>query len=183
MPYALSDLEVRHLLNCVTNPVHKVCLTLMYACGLRISEAVAVDIQSINRASMVLKIIGKCNKERHIPLPQPMLRQLVELWRTHRHPEWLFPNKDGSSHIAAATLSATFAKAALAARMTGPSRPTSHTLRHSYATRLLENKVELRVVQCFLGHASLRTTAAYTHLTDPTRQQVRVLLDSIMADL
>jgi len=155
----------------------------MYSCGLRVSEAVSLDVHAINRANMVLKIVGKGDKERHVPLPLPMLRQLEDLWRSHRHPRWLFPNRDGSAHLATSTLGSTFARAVLAARMMGIARPTTHSLRHSYATRLLENRVELRVVQCFLGHASMRTTAAYTHLTEPTRQQVRSLLDSIMAGL
>jgi integrase/recombinase XerD len=156
----------------------------MYACGLRISEAVSLDVHAIKRANMTLHIVGKGDKERLLPLPQPILHQLETLWRTHHHPLWLFPNRDGSSHLAASVLSQTFSKAALEAGLpAGAARPTSHSLRHSYATRLLEHGMELRVVQLLLGHASMRSTAIYTHLTDPTRVQVRGLLDNLMSGL
>jgi len=155
----------------------------MYACGLRISEAVSLDVHAINRGKMILKIVGKGNKERHIPLPQPILQQLEILWRSHRHPTWLFPNRDGSSHLSTSTLGVTFAKAAIEARMIGASRPTPHSLRHSYATRLMEKGVDTRVVQILLGHESIRSTAIYTHLTEPTRESLRTVLDVIMADL
>ena len=148
---------------------------------LNFSHGTAQD--HINRANMVLKIIGKGNKERHVPLPLPILRQLVDLWRSHRHPCWIFPNRDHSAHISSATLSVSLAKAALAARMGGPNRPTSHALRHSFATRLLENKVDVRVVQILLGHASIRSTVIYTHITEPTRQSLRNILDNVMTGL
>jgi len=167
----------------VTNPAHKTCLSLMYACGLRISEAVSLDVHAINRQRMVLKIIGKGDKERHVPLPQPILQELETIWRSHRHPKWLFPNRAGSTHVSTSTLAVTFAKAAIAANMIGAKRPSCHTLRHSYATRLLEHQVDIRVIQILLGHASIRSTTVYTHLTEPTRESLRTLLDAVMADL
>ncbi|HSJ76309.1 MAG TPA: tyrosine-type recombinase/integrase, partial [Gemmatimonadales bacterium] len=92
LPQALSDAQVRRLLGAVRNPVHKACFTLMYACGLRISEAATLEVTAIDTAHGVLRVIGKGDKERRVPLPEPVLNDLRRTWRHHRHPRWLFPN-------------------------------------------------------------------------------------------
>ena len=153
----------------------------MYACGLRIMEASTLEVSAIDRARMVLRIIGKGDKERLVPLAQPVLDQLVALWRTHRNPKWLFPKQSGTGPIPCSALFRSFTAAVIEVGL--PRRPTPHTLRHSYATRLLENGVDTRVVQLLLGHANIATTALYTHLTEPTRASLRTLLDKIMASL
>lgn len=155
----------------------------MYACGLRISEAAGLEVGAIDRAAGVLRIIGKGDKERRVPLPQPVLDELERLWKTHRHPRWLFPNRDGTGAVSTGVLVRTFAAAVKAAALPGGRRPTPHTLRHSFATRLLENGVDTRVVQILLGHANIATTAIYTHLTEPVRMSLRHLLDKVMAGL
>ena len=181
LPTALPDDQVRKLLTCVRNPVHKTCLALMYACGLRISEATTLEVTAINRAARVLRIIGKGNTERHVPLPQPLLDELGRLWRTHRNHRWLFPNRPGTGSLDNRVLSRSFTAAAAEARIR--QKVTPHSLRHSYATRLLENGVDIRVVQIALGHASITSTAIYTHLTTPTRASLHTLLDRLMAGL
>ena len=153
----------------------------MYACGLRISEAASLHVDAIDRPRMVLRIIGKGHKERLVPLPQPVLDELVIVWREHRNRQWLFPNHDGTKPITCSVLSRCFTAAVKEVGL--PRRPTPHTLRHSYATRLLENGVDTRVVQVLLGHANIATTALYTHLTEPTRASLRTLLDKIMTGL
>ena len=140
----------------------------MYACGLRISEAVAIEVTAIDGASGVIRVIGKGNKERCVPLPAPVLAELRRLWKTHRHQRWLCPSPTGRKVLAETGIKA---------------RVTPHTLRHSYATRLLEAGVELRIVQILLGHASIGTTALYTHLTEPTRAGLKTILDKVMAGL
>ena len=153
----------------------------MYACGLRISEAATLEIGAINRAGQVLRIIGKGNKERIVPLPRPVLDDLSRLWLTHRNPRWLFPNRRRNGPLDQATLSRTFASAAA---MAGIERDvTSHALRHGYATKLIENGVDIRIVQILLGHASINSTAIYTHLTTPTLASLHSLLDRIMTGL
>jgi site-specific recombinase XerD len=152
----------------------------MYACGLRIGEAAALEVSSVDRANLLLRVIGKGNRERRVPLPQPVLDDLGKLWQTHRNPRWLFPNRSGTAPVGRDTLHVTFATVARAAGIIGA---TSHSLRHSYATRLLENGVDTRVVQVLLGHANIATTAIYTHLTEPTRASLRSLLDRVMSDL
>jgi site-specific recombinase XerD len=181
LPEALPDDRIRLLLGSIRNPIHKTCLAVMYACGLRISEATTLEISAIDRASQVLRIVGKGNKERLAPLPQPILDELGRLWRTHRNPRWLFPNRRGDAPLNNAVLWKTFAAAAIT---TGIQRKvTPHALRHSYATRLLEGGVDIRVVQILLGHASIASTAIYTHLTTPIRASLHSLLDRLMTGL
>jgi len=180
LPIALAEAQVRGLLGRVRNPIHKACFTVMYACGLRVSEAAALEVGSVDKVNLLLHIIGKGNKERLVPLPQPVLDDLRKLWPTHRNRRWLFPNRANTGPLDRDTLQRTFAKAARAAGIMGA---TSHCLRHSYATRLLENHVDTRVVQILLGHANIATTTIYTHLTEPTRASLRGILDRIMTDL
>lgn len=177
---ALTDEQVRNLLSRVSNPIHKTCFALMYACGLRLSEAAALEIPAIDKASQILRIIGKGNAERRVPLPQPLLEDLRKLWKTHRHPQWLFPNRARTGPVERGVLLRTFKEAA---REAGLGAATSHSLRHSYATRLMEQGVDTRVVQILLGHASITTTTIYTHLTEPTRAKLRAILDSLMTGL
>src|ERR1700693_2389834 len=99
LPNVLSDAEVRALLGCVKNPVHKAGLLLMYACGLRISEAAALEVTAIDKVNLLVCVIGKGNKERRVPLPQPVLDELRSLWLTHRNRRWLCPNRRGSAPI------------------------------------------------------------------------------------
>lgn len=163
------------------NPTHKACLALIYACGLRISEAVTLEVTSIDRARLLLRIIGKGNKERQVPLPAPVLDDLSNFWPSHRNRRWVFPNRSGAKPIDRQVLERVCRKAAQEAGITR--RVTPHTLRHSYATRLLESGVDIRVVQILLGHSSIATTAVYLHLTEPTRAALRTILDKLMSGL
>ena len=153
----------------------------MYTCGLRISEAQDLTITNIDGKSGTLRIIGKGNKERLLPLPQAMLASLRALWKTHRHPSIIFPNQRNDLPVSTCVLYRTFRDACKQVGL--PTTITPHTLRHSYATRLMENNVDTRVIQILLGHASIRSTAIYTHMTEPTRQSLRILLNNVMTGL
>ena len=152
----------------------------MYACGLRIGEARALEVTAVDRVGLTLRVIGKGNRERQVPLPRSVLDDLTRLWRWHRDARWLFPNRFGTGPVPSETLHATFAQAAGEA---GLPKVTSHTLRHGYATRLMERGVDTRIVQILLGHASITTTVIYTHLTAPIRASVHAILDKVMSDL
>ena len=130
---------------------------------------------------MLLRVIGKRNKERVLPLTEPTLAMLREVWRTHRCKTWLFPNRKGTAHLSQGMARRAFNAARTACGYDDNFRP--HTLRHSFATRLLEKGVDIRIVQMLLGHASIRSTEIYTHLSEPMRHNLRQLLGDSFADL
>jgi integrase/recombinase XerD len=148
----------------------------MYACGLRISEAVSLRPQQIDAQHGVLRLIGKGNKERLLPLPQPLLWAMRRAWMTHGNGQWVFATRPKGNHASCRSVRGAFDEACLAA---GLSHLTPHSLRHAFATRLVERGVELRIIQILLGHASIKSTEIYTHLTEPIRQQLRCTLDQL----
>ena len=162
-------------------PVARIGFLLMYACGLRISEAATLEVTAIDGVNGLIRVVGKGNKERCVPLPTPVLAELRRLWTSHRDKRWLCPSPTGKGPITRWALGQTFRK--VLAKTGIKARVTPHSLRHSYATRLLEAGVELRIVQILLGHASIGTTALYTHLTEPTRAGLKTILDKLMAGL
>jgi integrase/recombinase XerD len=181
LPTVLSDAQVRAVLGRIRNPVHKAGLLLMYACGLRVSEAAALEISAVDKTNRVVRIIGKGDKERQVPIPEPVLNDLRSLWLTHRNRRWLCPNRRGTAPLNCTVLWNSVRQAAAEAGIR--QHVTPHTLRHSYATRLLESGVDTRVVQILLGHANIATTAIYTHLTEPTRVSLKQILDKLMTGL
>lgn len=152
----------------------------MYACGLRIGDAIKLPVSAVDSKAMVLRVIGKRNRQRVLPINEPILRMLRETWKIHRNPDWLFPRKNGK-HILSNTLSKAFDNAR-AACLFGPEF-TSHVLRHSFATRLLEKGVPLATIRILLGHASLRSTQIYLHLTEPIKDEIRSMLDGFLNGL
>lgn len=178
---ARSDEECRRLLSCLIKPRYRLCFCVMYACGLRISEATALPIAAIDSSQMLLRVMGKGDKERAVPLPGSLLLPMRDFWRTHRHPEWLFPSNTGRRPLAKKTAYRAFNHAREIARL--DIRFTPHVLRHSYATRLIEKGTPLPVVQCLLGHGSIRSTQRYTHLTDALRHDVQATVESLFANL
>jgi site-specific recombinase XerD len=173
LPVVLSRSEVWKILEAVTIPVYQVCLTTIYSCGLRLLEGATLSIPQIDSARMQLHISGKGGRDRLVPLPTATLHMLRDHWRTHRSPMWLFPapTRKGLEHSIAtnagplnrSSLQSAFCRARDAAGIR--KKAHVHTLRHSYATHLLEDGVNLRLIQTFLGHTSARTTQIYTHLT------------------
>jgi integrase/recombinase XerD len=126
---------------------------------------------------------GKGGKDRYVPLPETCLQLLRQHWRTHRNLVWLFPSSQvvREQPINESALQRAFRAAV---RESGvPKRATVHTLRHSYATHLLEAGVNLRIIQGYLGHASPTTTVIYTHLTSVTETQTRHTIDELVASL
>lgn len=182
LPVVFSEEEVRRVLARVRNATARMCLTTIYAGGLRLSEGAKLQVTDIDSARMVLCVrCGKGGKDRYVPLPGPLLEPLRTYWTTHRCRPWLFPAPDRRGPVSPTTVQKTF-KAAL--RDSAVRKDASvHTLRHSYATHLLEHGVNLRVIQEILGHKSPKTTALYTHLTRKTVDNLRGVVNRLMADL
>lgn len=187
LPVVLSIEEVQQVLQCVHTWRYRVCLSTLYACGLRLQEGVRLQVSDIDGARHLLHVrLGKGHKDRYVPLPQRQLEVLRDFWRSHRHPIWLFPSpqltpqhRDGPMEVSG--MQKAFRAAVQESGIRKPA--TVHTLRHSYATHLLEAGVNLRVIQAYLGHTSPTTTAVYTHLTRPAEIQVLAVLDPVLAAL
>jgi len=173
LPVVLSRDEVWRILDEVTIPVYRVCLTTIYSCGLRLLEGATLSIPQIDSDRMQLHIHGKGGRDRYVPLPEGTLLMLRGFWRTHRAPILLFPatTRKGLKHsletdagpIHRSSLQGAFRRARDKAGIR--KKAHIHTLRDSYATHLLEDGVNLRLIQVYLGHSSVRTTQIYTHLT------------------
>jgi site-specific recombinase XerD len=149
---------------------------------LRLLEGTHLRVKDVDGDRKMLHVVaGKGGKDRYVPLPDHTLGLLRHLWATHRNPEWMFPARNG---LAALDESAIQKALQSALRESGVHKAGSvHTLRHSYATHLLEAGVDLRIIQVYLGHASPSTTAIYTHLTSVTEAQVNQRINQIHADL
>ena len=191
LPSVLSRDEVRQVLALVRIRVYRECLTTIYAGGLRLLEGARIQIADIDSGRMVLHVHGKGNRDRYVPLPERTLGLLREFWKTHRSREWLFPAppRRGISKtldqkagpVTRTSLQSAFYRAW---KKTGIAKHAHvHTLRHSYATHLMEAGVHLRLIQDNLGHNSPKTTAVYTHLTRQVRDTQTDPLNELMKDL
>ena len=173
-PTVLSIDEVRLILKTARKPQVKAFLTTVYSCGLRLSEALNLTVTDIDSERMTLRVRdGKGAKERYVPLPESTYLLLREYWKTHRNKRLVFPAL-GRRHDLGPTAEKPMAISSVqgALRRILKQLPkirkhaTIHTLRHSYATHLIEAGVNLRIVQQYLGHASLVNTMIYLHVTD-----------------
>ena len=190
LPVVFSAGEVRRVLVAVPALDHRVCLITIYSCGLRLGEGLRLEVGDIDSERMFLHIrAGKGNRDRYVPLPQRTLRLLRQQWKSHRHPVLLFPAK-GHSGLGAATATEPMCRTTLqrafrlALQASGVKKAAYiHTLRHSYATHLLEQRENLRQIQVNLGHKSPAVTAIYTHLTSLCQTQHQKRLDAFMDDL
>jgi integrase/recombinase XerD len=190
LPVVLSASEVRRILSLVPALDHRVCLILIYSCGLRLGEGLRLQVRDIDAQRKFLHIRqGKGNRDRYVPLPQRTLELLREQWKSHRHSELIFPAKGHGGQGAPAatqpmcrtTLQRAFRLALLASGVKKAAH--IHTLRHSYATHLLERGENLRQIQVNLGHKSPVVTVVYTHLTSLCKTQHQKRLDEFMNDL
>jgi site-specific recombinase XerD len=190
LPVVLSVDEVWHILAQLRLVRYRVCLSTIYTCGLRVHEGAQLRVAEIDSARMQLHIqASKGNKDRYVPLPPRTLTLLRGYWVTHRNPIWLFPAagpggtapRAATGPISDRSVQRAFQAALQESRITKPA--TVHTLRHSWATHLLEAGVNLRVIQVWLGHRSPTTTALYTHLTQKTEQIATQALEQLTADM
>ena len=194
LPLVLAREQVAALLQAVQQPRYRTLLGLIYGTGLRVGEAVRVELRDLRDSHSEHPRLhvrcGKGGKDRFVPLSPALVTELRDWWKTHRHPAFLFPGPTlawrergqptPASQRASACLSVSAVQTAfrLACATSGlPAAATPHTLRHCYATHLLEEGVSLRLISQYLGHASLETTLIYTHLTPLNEARTRTALD------
>jgi site-specific recombinase XerD len=200
LPLVLSRQEIQAVLAAVREPRFRTCLRLMYHCGLRVGETVTIEIKDIHGRERPPRLHirnGKGGKDRYVPMAAAMVEELRQWWRTHQNPRFLFPSPGrgwadrtltlsqsmtkslGPMSVSSVQMAYRLARAASAVN----SASTTHSLRHSYATHLLEEGVSLRQISHYLGHESLDTTVIYTHLTAISEARTQVALQALYQPL
>jgi integrase/recombinase XerD len=177
-PVVLSPEEVARLLEAAPGVKYKAALSVAYGAGLRVSEVVALKVCDIDSERMTLRVEqGKGDKDRFVMLSPQLLELLRDWWRIARPRAWLFPGLDPVNPMSTRQLHRAVRAAAQAAGIA--KRVSPHTLRHSFATHLLEQNVDIRVIQVLLGHAKLDTTALYTRVAVNTIRDVTSPLERL----
>ncbi len=190
-PTVLSIDEVRLILETARTPQLKTFLTTVYSCGLRLSEALHLEVSDIDRERMTLRVRnGKGSKERFVPLPQSTYEALRVYWVTHRNPVLIFPalgRRKNQGGMAKRPMAIGSVQGALRRVMTQlpkiKKHVTMHTLRHCYATHLIEAGVNIRTVQQYLGHASLVNTMIYLHVTNLGNDDAAARINRLMGGM
>ena len=191
LPTVLTKEEVDKILRCARPFNNYVYLVLVYTCGLRLSEALNIEVSDIDRGRMTIHIHrGKGAKDRIVPLPHTTLKLLERYWCTHRHHKFIFPrtqtNKQGApvNDLANDTVNKGCAQNAMrnAVKKANINKKgvCVHTLRHCYATHLLESGVNLRYIQIYLGHSTILSTLVYLHLTAAGNSDAYGIIDTLM---
>jgi integrase/recombinase XerD len=188
LPDVLTIEEVRRLIDAVRMPHIKAFFWTVYSLGLRLREGLQLQVGDIDSQRMLVHVhLGKGSKDRYVPLPQYTLTMLRQHWVTHRDPLWLFPPKRRQHRRGASVgpMERTTVQQAMlrvVEELNFRKAVSIHTLRHSYATHLLEAGVNLRLIQHYLGHSSLRTTMVYLHVTSLGQERARALIEGVMAE-
>ena len=178
LPVILSQEEVARFLDAVSSLKHRTLLSTIYACGLRASEATHLKVQDIDSQRKIIHVQqGKGNKDRVVMLSPCLLEMLRDFWRQERPRPWLFPGRCDDQPVSIAAVRRVCRK--VCEGLGFYKRVTPHTLRHSFATHLLEQGADLRTIQALLGHRSLRTTGRYTHISSERIKTISSPLDSL----
>lgn len=177
LPKYLTVLEIKRLLQQCTNLKHGCILKILYGCGLRVSEVIALKIEDIDSSAMRLMVrAAKGKKDRALPLPLSLLESLRQYYTTYRPKHYLFEGQSGGNY-SAKSIQSFIKKYAREAKI--QKSVTPHMLRHSYATHQLENGINIRYVQELLGHNSIKTTERYTHITKVSKNNIKSPLDHL----
>ncbi len=178
LPVVLSPEEVARLLHAAPGLKYKAALSVAYGAGLRAAEVVSLKVADIDSDRMVIRVEqGKGRKDRYVMLSAHLLRLLRAYWKQARPRGWLFPGQNPVNPLTTRQLRRACHAAALAAGI--DKRVSLHTLRHSFATHLLEQKVDIRVIQVLLGHTKLDTTARYSQVANTTLHAVKSPLEHL----
>ena len=181
-PVVLSPEEVARLLEAAPGLKYKAALSVAYGAGLRVSEVANLKVSDIDRERMTLRVEqGKGQRDRTVMLSPRLLELLREWWRAARPQVWLFPGQNPINPVTPRQLNRAVTAAKTLAGIT--KRVSPHTLRHSFATHLLEQGADIRVIQVLLGHAKLETTALYTRVAVSTIRDVKSPLDGLKLNL
>ena len=178
LPAVLSREEVERLLKTVRNLKMRTAFITIYAAGFRVSELVALTSRDIDSTRMVIAVRhGKGGKDRYVMLSEQLLGILRDYWKRTKPTHWLFPGPDPLQPVTTRSLQRVFHDAAEAAGL--DKNVTVHTLRHSFATHLLEQKVDIRVIQGLLGHRNINSTTRYTRVAVDTIRQIQSPLEQL----
>jgi integrase/recombinase XerD len=178
LPVVLSRDEMARFLDALKNPKHRALLMTAYAGGLRLSEVARLRVEDIDGARMVLHVRqGKAHKDRDVMLSPRLLAVLREYWRLHRPRPYLFPGRHPDRPISVRSVQMVCERALTASGLS--KHVHMHTLRHSFATHLLESGTDLRTIQVLLGHHSFSTTARYLHITTAALRSTRSPFDAL----
>jgi len=179
LPSVLAPQEVLRLIDAADTPRDRVFLQVAYGCGLRLSELIHLQVSDIDSARMVIHVRhGKGAKDRLVPLSQRLLAELRAYWRLDRPRPWLFPGDKPGQPISGNNMQRRFGR--LVQRVALSKRCSLHTLRHSYATHLLEAGVDLLTLKMLLGHRTLETTTRYLHVSTQRLRETPSLLDLLV---
>ena len=182
LPVVLGTDEVVRFLEAVAGLKHRAALTTAYAAGLRVSEVVSLKVANIDSSRMVIRIEqGKGAKDRYVMLSPQLLGILRSYWQLTRPVHWLFPGRDTDHPLHPTALHGACRSAQAAAGL--DKRVTVHTLRHSFATHLLESGTDIRIIQALLGHNNLQTTARYTQVATSTIGRTPSPLDRLRLEV
>ena len=177
LPLVLSQEELERLFAAVSYLKHRALLVTIYSAGLRVSEATHLKVSDIDSSRMLIRVRqGKGRKDRYTLLAQRTLPLLRAYWRKHQPHDWLFPGRPDNQPITANAVQAVFRQALKRAKIIKPASP--HTLRHSFATHLLEQGIDLCRIQRLMGHTSIRTTVRYIHVSQRHIAQMHSPLDA-----
>ena len=187
LPDILTQEEAWRLINRVRKLRYRVFFLSVYSMGLRLGEGLQLQVGDIDASRHRVHVrMGKGKKDRYVPMPEVTLQALRGYWKTHHHPRLLFPNQNGNSaHIRSARSFMDRGGVQLAIKAAVRDcgirrRISTHSLRHSYATHLLESGVDLREIQRILGHADPKTTIRYAHLTEVTQNNAAEHIELMM---
>ena len=182
LPVVLSPEEVARLLAAAPGLKYQAALSIAYGAGLRVSEVISLKIGDIDSARMLIRVDqGKGHKDRYVMLSQPLLELLRRWWLVKRPRAWLFPGRSSGATLSARQLNRAVHTAARRAGI--DKRVGMHTLRHSFATHLLEQKTDIRVIQVLLGHKKLDTTALYTRVAIKAIGEITSPLDLLLTEI
>jgi len=179
LPNVLSFQETIRILGALKNEKHKTILYLIYSAGLRVGEVVRLKPQDIDSERLLIHVVqGKGRKDRYTVLSEISLEQLRKYYKLYKPEKWLFPGQDENEFITERTVQRVFENACRIAKIN--KKVSVHSLRHSFATHLLEGGIDLRYIQELLGHANSRTTEIYTHVTQKSITNITSPLDRMM---